>query len=70
MITEISLLLGNKGEPDAAEALFRRALETQKCVLGPDHPGTLKIAHNLAALLSRKRALADAAALLGHPPPP
>ncbi|MEI7728188.1 MAG: tetratricopeptide repeat protein [Verrucomicrobiota bacterium] len=51
------------GQYDAAEPLYRCALETMERVLGPEHPDTLSSLNNLAILLSGKGDVAAAESL-------
>ena len=46
--------MSEKGDYDAAEPLFRRALAINERALGPEHPVTATSLNNLSALLSDK----------------
>jgi tetratricopeptide (TPR) repeat protein len=46
--------LRTKGDLDAAELLYRRALQARERKLGPEHPDTLVSVNNLAAFLYAK----------------
>jgi Flp pilus assembly protein TadD len=63
-LNNLALLLSNKGDSDAAEPLYRRALEAQERILGPEHPDTLRSVKNLAMLLNATGRLAEAVVLL------
>eukprot|EP00808_Paulinella_micropora_P020814 g10305.t1 len=45
---------------DAAEPLYRRALEEREARLGTEHPATLAVVNNLACLLSDMGRIAEA----------
>jgi hypothetical protein len=49
------MLLQSKGNLDAAEPLYRRALAIDEKALGPDHPTTKTIRNNLDVLLKASK---------------
>ena len=53
-VGNLAILLSDKGDYAAAEALYRRALEARERILGPEHPHTLSSLNNLAILLGTK----------------
>ena len=53
-VNNLASLLDEKGDYDAAEPLYRRALEARERVLGREHPETLTSVNNLAELLHSK----------------
>jgi hypothetical protein len=52
-------LLETKGEYAAAEHLYRRALESARKVLGPDHPRAKLFERNLALFLAARDGQAE-----------
>ena len=49
-MNNLAALLRERGEPAAAEPLARRAIESDRRVLGPDHWQTVQATGNLAAI--------------------
>ena len=63
-LNNLAVLLYEKGDDDAAEPLYRRALEASERIRGPEHPRTLTIVNSLAMLLNATGRLAEAVVLL------
>ena len=53
-VSNLGLLLDDKGQYEEAEELSRRALEGREKALGSEHPGTLNSVNNLGILLYDK----------------
>jgi len=63
LISNLGMLLHDRGDLDGAEALYREALEAQRETLGDRHPNTLTSINNLGRLLAAKGDLDGAEAL-------
>jgi hypothetical protein len=50
-MNNLASLLVNQDKHDDAERLYRKTLDLREKVLGPNHPHTLIVKDNLAALL-------------------
>ena len=50
---DLAFVLSEDRQDEKAEALYERALEGRRAVLGPDYPDTQKTAYNLARVSSR-----------------
>jgi tetratricopeptide (TPR) repeat protein len=48
---------------DEAEEFFRQTLEATERVLGPDHPITLRVVHNLALVIEGRKRYDEASIL-------
>ena len=66
-ISNLGLLLKDKGDLAAAEPLLREAVEVQRETLGNWHPNTLASIRNLTWLLLNKGILRIAEKLYGPP---
>lgn len=55
VLNNLALSLKSSGDYAGAEPLYRRALAIAEKALGPDHPNTVQIRHNLEKLLEANR---------------
>ncbi len=53
-MSNMGILLYNKGDYEGAEPLLRQVLETRETILGPDNPDTIESVYNLAKLVNEK----------------
>ena len=59
----LAAILHRRGELDAAEVLYRRALSIKETVLGPDHPELATTLNNLGVLCRAQERYAEAKTL-------